>query len=257
VQHERVPASLDTNGEGAPDGHLPERKCILSGAHDARDNLIRLAISPDGDVLPDIRAKAPGRGAWIGVDRATLETAQAKGKLRGAFARAFKGKPLTVPDDLGARIEAALERAVLDRLGLEARAGMLILGSDRIDEAARRGRVHLLLHAADAGEDGNRKLDQALRVGADAEGSDLKGLVLPWPRTILAMALGRENVVHVALTDRAAAHRVGHALARWGEFVGHGFIGRKSGAEPRDASRGASAPAGLENAGGPAAGDDV
>jgi uncharacterized protein len=249
---ERVSTSLDTSGEDVAEAHAPERKCILSGAHDARDNLIRLAISPDGLVLPDIRAKAPGRGAWLGVDRETLDAAQKKGKLKGALARAFKGKPLTIPDDLGQMIETALERAFLDRLGLEARAGTLLTGSDRIEEAARRGRVPLLMHAADAGEDGNRKLDQALRVGSDAEGSGLKGLVLPLPRTILSMALGRENVVHVALTDRAAALRVEQTLSRW-----RGFIGRKSGAEPRDSSRGASAPAGLENADGPAVGDDV
>jgi uncharacterized protein len=251
-QAQRVSTSLDANGDDVPDAHVPERKCILSGEHDARDNLIRLAVSPDGLVLPDIRAKAPGRGAWIGVDRETLDAAQKKGKLKGALARAFKGKPLTIPDDLGQMIETALERAFLDRLGLESRAGTVSIGSDRIEEAARRGRVHLLLHASDAGEDGNRKLDQALRVGSDAEGSDLRGLVLPLPRTILSMALGRENVVHVALTDRAAAHRVGHALDRW-----RGFIGRKSGAEPRDSSRGLSAPTGLEDASGPAAGDDV
>jgi uncharacterized protein len=239
-------------GRAARDAHIPERKCILSGTHDAKDNLIRLAISPDGLVLPDIRAKAPGRGAWLGVDRTTLEAAQKKGKLKGALARAFKGKPLTVPDDLGQMIETALERAFLDRLGLESRAGTVSVGSDRIEEAARRGRVHLLMHAADAGEDGNRKLDQALRVGADAEGTDLRGLVLPLPRTILSMALGRENVVHVALTDRAAALRVEHSLSRW-----RGFIGRKSGAEPRDSSRGPSAPTGLDDASGTAAGDDV
>jgi predicted RNA-binding protein YlxR (DUF448 family) len=261
-EEEGVPSSPivrpePVEGRAASDAHVPERKCILSGAHDARDTLIRLAVSPDGLVLPDIRAKAPGRGAWIGVDREKLDAAQKKGKLRGALARAFKGKPLTVPDDLGALIETALERAFLDRLGLESRAGTVAIGSDRIDEAARRGRVHLLLHAADAGEDGNRKLDQALRVGSDAEGSDLRGMVLPLPRTILSMALGRENVVHIALTDRAAAHRVGHALSRWGRFMGHGFIGRKSGAEPRDSSRGLSAPTGLGNASGPAAGDEV
>ncbi len=255
-----VSASLDTNGAGAEGGDAstaPERKCILTGAHDARDNLIRLAISPEGAVLPDVRAKAPGRGAWIGVDRPTLEAAQAKGKLKGALARAFKGKPLAIPDDLGGRIETALERAFLERLGLEARAGMLVLGSDRIEEAARKGRVALLLHAADAGADGSRKLDQALRVGSDAEGSGRRGLDLPLPRTILAMALGRENVVHVALTDRAAARRVSHALDRWIGFMGRGLIGRENEAEPRDASRGLSAPAGLKNADGSPAGDDV
>ena len=225
--------SLGTNGEGEESPHIPERKCILTGAHDARDNLIRLAISPDGDLLPDVRAKAPGRGAWIGVNRKTLETAQAKGKLRGALARSFKGKPLGIPDDLGARIETALERAFLDRLGLESRSGALVLGSDRIEEAARKGRVQLLMHAADAGPDGSRKLDQALRVGRDEEGSGLRGVALPVSRTILAMALGRENVVHIALIDRAAAQRVSHALARW-----RGFIGLNEGAEPRDSSRG-------------------
>jgi predicted RNA-binding protein YlxR (DUF448 family) len=246
-------ASADAQPRVVDAPHIPERKCILTGAHDARDNLIRLAISPDGDVLPDVRAKAPGRGAWIGVDRATLEAAQRKGKLKGALARAFKGKPITVPDSLGQMIETALERAFLDRLGLESRSGGLTLGSDRIEESLRKGRVHLLMHAADAGTDGSCKLDQALRVGRDEEGSDLRGVALPVSRTILAMALGRENVVHVALVDRAAAQRVSHALARW-----TGFIGRVGEAEPRDASRGRKASGRkIDGAGGDAGGNDV
>jgi uncharacterized protein len=47
-----------------------ERRCILTGEHGSRDRLIRLALGPDHRVAPDVRAKAPGRGAWIGVDRA-------------------------------------------------------------------------------------------------------------------------------------------------------------------------------------------
>ena len=91
--------------------HTPERKCILSGDHAARDALVRLALSPDGEIFPDVRAKAPGRGAWIGVDRQTLEVALAKGKLKGALARAFKTNAITIGDDLGARIEDALRNA--------------------------------------------------------------------------------------------------------------------------------------------------
>jgi hypothetical protein len=196
--------------------HTPERKCILSGEHGSPDSLIRLALSPDGEVLPDVRAKAPGRGAWIGVDRPALEAARAKGKLRGALARAFKGAPLSIPDDLGERIESGLRQAALDRLGLEARAGTLVTGTDRIVDAARKGEVHLLLHAADAGEDGRRKLDQAWRVG----GQEGQGLVIPAQRSILSLALGRQNVVHIALKDRAAAARVRHALDRWCAFIG-------------------------------------
>src|SRR5262249_253573 len=80
------------------------------------------------------------------------------------------------------------------------------------------GKVHLLVHSADAGEDGRRKLDQAWRVGNGGP----EGVIFPLDRTILSMALGRENVVHVALTDPAAASRVSHALARWRAFNGPG-----------------------------------
>jgi predicted RNA-binding protein YlxR (DUF448 family) len=200
--------------------HTPERKCILSGKHAARDDLIRLALGADGEIAPDVRARAPGRGAWIGVDRAALDEAQAKGKLKSALARAFKTNEVSAPADLGARIEAALRQSTLDRLGLEAKAGNLVTGADRIETAARRGQVAMLIHAADASPEGRRKLDQAWRVGEDEEGSGRQGLVFPEGRAILSLALGRENVVHVAIIDRAAAARVDHALGRWRAFIG-------------------------------------
>jgi predicted RNA-binding protein YlxR (DUF448 family) len=177
--------------------------------------LIRLALGPDGSVAPDVRARAPGRGAWIGVSRAELDAANAKGKLKPALQRAFKINAVQIPTDLGERTEQALRQNALDRLGMEARAGNLVNGAERVEGAARSGKVHLLIHAADAGDDGRRSLDQALRVG----GGGRQGVIFPEPRTILSMALGRENVVHVALTDPAAASRVRHALARWLGFT--------------------------------------
>lgn len=197
----------------------PERRCILSGEHDARDGLIRLAISPDGDVLPDVLARAPGRGAWIGVTRGELETAIAKGRLKGALARAFKGAALRIPDDLPGMIEAALIRAVTDRLGLEMISGKLLTGSDRIAENARSGKVTWLAHAADAAPDGSRKLDQAWRVGREEEGSGITGVTLPLDRAALSVALGRENVVHLAMTESAAAKRLNLPLSRLLHFL--------------------------------------
>jgi len=198
---------------------VSERTCVLTRRTASRDELIRLALGPDGQVAPDVRARADGRGAWIGVGRAALETAQAKGKLKGALARAFRTGEFDIPADLGERIEAALRQSALDRLGLEARGGTLLTGSEKIEIAARSGKVHLLIHASDAGEDGNAKLDQAWRVGGSQARGFARGLVFPCPRTILSMALGRENVVHIALTDAAAARRVASAIARWQAFI--------------------------------------
>jgi len=195
--------------------HTPERTCVLTRRKADKDQLIRLALGPDGTVAPDIRARAPGRGAWICVGKAGLAEAVADGKLQGALQRAFKTADLKIPADLGEKVERALRQQALDRLGLEARGGSLINGADRIEAAARSGKVHLLIHAADAGEDGRKALDQAWRVG----NGEPRGVIFPEARTILSLALGRENVVHVALIEAAAAARVLHALSRWREFI--------------------------------------
>ena len=230
LERERPSTSLRTNeidDEAGECKHSPQRTCILTRRTTDRAELIRLVLGPDNQVYPDVRAKAPGRGAWIGVGKAELETALAKGKLRGALARAFRTQGLEIAPDLPDGIEQALARATLDRLGMEARSGTLITGSDRVEQAARGGKVNLLLHAADARADGRRKLDQAWRVGGSEDIGHRHGLEIPVERTILSMALGRENVVHVALTDPGAAARVLAALTRWRAFiVGTAGLGR-------------------------------
>ena len=212
----RNPQNEPLSSEDTVDGAGPERTCVLTRRKAAKEELIRLALAPDGAVAPDVRARAPGRGAWIGVGREALDEAVAGGKLKPALQRAFKTNDVHVPSNLGERTEHALRQTALDRLGMEARAGNLINGADKVESAARGGKVHLLLHALDASEDGRRRMDQAWRVG----GGEPKGMIFPEGRTILSMALGRENVVHVALTDPAAASRVRHALARWRAFTG-------------------------------------
>ncbi len=198
----------------------PERRCILTGERAPAHALIRLAISPDGGVFPDVLARAPGRGAWLAVGRAALAAAVANGKLRGALARSLKGAATNIPADLPDRIAAELQRAALARLGLEMRAGTLITGMERIEQAARRGTVAALFHASDAGTDGCRALAQAWRVGEDDEGSARAGITLPVDRLVLSVALGRENAVHIAVIDQRAAARVRELCNRWQFFSG-------------------------------------
>ena len=91
--NERVnPDIVDSEAPGGNSGS--ERRCVLSGESLPRELLIRLAVSPEGKVLPDPNAKAPGRGAWIAPHRDALESAIKDGHLKGALMRAFKGGPL-------------------------------------------------------------------------------------------------------------------------------------------------------------------
>lgn len=210
---------MGTNDRPIEDKAGPQRSCILTRNTADKDRLIRLALGPDGQVAPDVRARAPGRGAYIGVGKADLDAAEASGQLKAALARAFKSGKLQIPAGLGDMIADALRQQTLDRLGLEARGGTLLNGAEKVEAACRSGKARLLLHAADASEDGRKKLDAAWRVGGGEEFGMSRGLVFPENRTILSGALGRENVVHVALIDAKAAKRVKLAISRWQSFL--------------------------------------
>ncbi|MBV7255950.1 DUF448 domain-containing protein [Pacificimonas sp. WHA3] len=198
----------------------PVRTCILSRDAAPRTALIRLALGPDGDVMPDLAAKAPGRGAWLGVDAPTLRIAQGKGQLKGALVRAFKGDVRSVPDDLAASIMTQMQQRTMDTLGLAMKAGHLIFGFERVRSAAKSGTALLLLHAADAAQDGRGKLDRAQHAALQSAGRKAKSLTLPLDRAALSVALGQGNVVHVAVTDKGAAERVEAAADRWRAFSG-------------------------------------
>ena len=194
----------------------PERTCILTRRKGTKEELIRLALVSrrrGRARRPRPRARAAARGSASAAPSSTRPMPRASSRARSRA----RSRPAssTFPPILASAPKPALRQAALDRLGMEARAGNLINGSDKVEAAARPGKVHLLIHAADAGEDGRRTLDQAWRVG----GGEPQGLIFPEERTILSMALGRENVVHVALTDPAAAARVRHALRRWQAFI--------------------------------------
>lgn len=232
-----TPTGLDT-AAAAPDTAEagPERRCILTGVHGPRDVLIRLAVGPDEQVAADLGARLPGRGAWIVADRAVVTAALTKGRLKGALARAFKSNALKLPDDLAEQIDRGLERRALDRLGLENKAGNLIWGYERIGEALLKGKVRLLIHAGDARADGMGKLE-AKRRGASPGTVSIR---LPAGRDRLSMALGRENVVHAAITDAASAARAIAVLARWAAWNG---VAAAAAGDPDDVTNNLVAPA--------------
>lgn len=175
-----------------------ERRDIVSGEVMDEARLIRFAAAPDGTVTPDLARKLPGRGLWVAANRDALATAAKK----GLFSRAAKAK-LTVPADLVETVEAGLKRRILDGLGLARRSGLLISGFDTVFAAVAAGKVRWLIEASDGAEDGRRKLLAKARHADPAP-----GLVGLFTSEQLSLALGGENVIHLALL-------AGPGAARW------------------------------------------
>ncbi|MGA9412636.1 MAG: DUF448 domain-containing protein, partial [Roseobacter sp.] len=57
----------------------PDRKCIASGEVHPKYGLIRFVVGPEGQVVPDILGKLPGRGIYVAADRAAIDKAASKG----------------------------------------------------------------------------------------------------------------------------------------------------------------------------------
>ena len=129
--------------------------------------LLRFVVGPDGAIVPDIEARLPGRGLWLLPRRDIVERAVAK----RVFARAAR-RPVEISQDLADRIEALLVRRGCDTLGLARRAGLAVVGFERVSDAVRRGDAALLLLALDGAEAGRRKLAALARGIAVGDGAD-------------------------------------------------------------------------------------
>ncbi|HEX3810358.1 MAG TPA: RNA-binding protein [Rhizomicrobium sp.] len=181
------------------DDEMRERRCIVTGDVLPESQLVRFVADPDGNVVPDLAAKLPGRGLWVKAERAILERAVAKNH----FSKAAKA-PLRTDADLIARVERLLVERMQGDLGIARRAGALFVGFDNVVRALEAKKAPVaLIEARDGAADGKRKLWGAARS---------RGMELPvidgLSSAELSLALGRENVIHAALTGGRLAERL-------------------------------------------------
>lgn len=173
------------------------------------EELIRFVRSPDGDVVPDLKAALPGRGAWVEAKRKSVA-----GTTSRLFSRAFRAQ-VSVPDDLAGRVEELLKRAALGRLGLARKAGQAIGGFTAVEAALASGKARALIQAADAAQDGRRKMSAAMRRGgATTETFDR------FSSGELGLALGRSHAIHAAALEGAAARSFILAARRLEAYAG-------------------------------------
>ena len=183
--------------EAKPTDPGRERRDIVSGEVMDEARLIRFVAAPDGSVAPDLGRKLPGRGIWVEARRESLALAVKK----NAFARAAKA-PLRPSAELPDLVERLLARRCLEQLGLARREGSLISGFEKTLAAIRASNAAWLVEASDGSADGRRKLLSA----AERNASPLP-LCGAFTANELGLALGLENVIHVALLAGRRAER--------------------------------------------------
>jgi predicted RNA-binding protein YlxR (DUF448 family) len=170
-----------------------QRFCALTRDLKPVSEMIRFVVGPAGEAVPDVKRKLPGRGIWITATRAAIEEAV----RRNVFARGFK-RDVRLARDLAVDIERLLERAALDALAIAGKAGAVVGGFAKVEAAIGADDVLALIHAADAGADGKRKLNAALHRNRGEKSREI-AVIDTFSGAQLDLALNRTNVVHAAL----------------------------------------------------------
>jgi hypothetical protein len=194
------------------------RMCAVSREVRPIDELIRFVVAPSGEVMADLKRKLPGRGLWVSASRKTV----AEAVRRHQFSKGFK-RDVRVAATLAVDTETLLARSAVDALAMAAKAGQVICGFGKVEDALTgrqdRSPVQALIHASDGAADGIRKLDAVLRQNAGInDESNLIPVVTALTSEQLDLALGRSNVIHAALLAGPASKTFlsrSHILVRY------------------------------------------
>ncbi|WP_296342471.1 RNA-binding protein [Reyranella sp.] len=186
--------------------HLSVRTCIATGEEAAPERMIRFVVGPEGDAVPDLARRLPGRGMWVRAERAALERVLAK-NLFSKAARASVKAAADLPD----RVERLLLERALDDLGRARRAGRAVAGFVKVEQMVGQRRAGLLIVANEADGDGLAKLQATgLPIEKLGDAASLGGI------------FGREQAVYVAVArdDAGGAfiQRIAVGAARWRGF---------------------------------------
>ncbi|WP_147126603.1 RNA-binding protein [Shimia ponticola] len=188
-----------TRGGAQKQADGPERMCLVTRDSGPKDGLIRFVTGPDGQVVPDLLGKLPGRGYYVSARRSVLEEAVKK----RVFARGAKG-PVTVPEGLVDEIDRQLARRVTDLIAMARKAGLAIAGFEKVKAALTNDRVKVLLQASDGSARGKGKL-------WTPEGARWFGCLTA---DELGLAFGRSHVIHGALLAGGLTTRVVEEAAK-------------------------------------------
>ncbi|MGI9481299.1 MAG: RNA-binding protein [Hyphomicrobiales bacterium] len=204
--------ALNAGAERKTGMHATERQrmCIVGRNVQPVEKLIRFVLSPDGDVVPDLKAKLPGRGVWVGTSKGLVQQATD----RGAFAKAF-GAKANADEGLVELIARLLRKDALSLLGLANRAGLVTTGFEKVSAQLAKNKVTAILAANDASADGRSK------IAARAKNADCRPVVIEsFTSGEISLAIGRSNVVHAALAPGGLTDRFTGTVHKLTEYLG-------------------------------------
>jgi predicted RNA-binding protein YlxR (DUF448 family) len=127
-------------------GKDPQRSCLGCRATRDKGELLRFVLDPDLTLVPDLRARLPGRGAYTCLNRFCLMNAAQK----SLFSRAFKVEiSFDGPEQLIDQVIDMMEKRIGSYLALANKAGKVVSGSDLVMDMIKKRKAGFVFVATD------------------------------------------------------------------------------------------------------------
>jgi predicted RNA-binding protein YlxR (DUF448 family) len=195
--------------DDGPDRNARTRLCAATREIRPVDQLLRFVRAPDGAVIPDIRARLPGRGVWVTANRIALRRAID----RQVFARQFR-QPVRVGVELVEQTGDLLRQDALQMLALCNKAGAVTSGFAKVE--GMRPPILALIQAIEGSPAEKARLQGVCR-GRGPRRGDPK-VILAFASHELGLSIGREHVIHAAVSVHDAASAFLDRALRFVEF---------------------------------------
>ena len=109
------------------------------------DNFIKICLSPDNSLVPDLHDNLPGKSVWLPANNAVITEILGKEDLKVYF-----GVPEFLTTDLGPLISKILRKKILNSISLANKSGNLAIGIDAIKTQLTQKKHCLILVAKGA-----------------------------------------------------------------------------------------------------------
>ena len=121
------------------------KKIFLNSSYINKDDFIKISLSPDNKLIPDLSDKLPGKSVWLPADKALIVDILRKEDLKTYF-----GVSKIFSSDLVSLIETVLRKRILSSISMTKKTGALAIGLDAIKTQLIQKRHCLIIVAKGA-----------------------------------------------------------------------------------------------------------
>ena len=116
------------------------KKIFLNRPSINKDDFIKICLSPDNKLIPDLCDKLPGKSVWLPADKAIIVDILRKEDLETHF-----GVSKIFSPDLVSIIEMILRKKILSSISMAKKSGVLAIGLDAIKTQLIQNRHCLII----------------------------------------------------------------------------------------------------------------